>query len=404
MNKRVYYIGNFIIPDGNAAGKRVYANAELLQKLGYEIIFIGFSKNVNIVQDSSKFSFFQGKKSYEFASHKNYFSWINFVKSFNFAKEIIERNRLDTYKDIIIYYGSPSIAIFINKLRKYAKFNNIPFISDCVDWLTTKTQNIWFNVIRNLDNFYLKGIINKKSDGIIVISEFLYDYYKKSVRNIVKIPPLSSELKRFSALQNENQGLRLIYAGQLFRKNQKSVNPKTLKDRIDIVFDAMVLLKKSNVKFVFNIFGFLKEECIIALPFQKDNIEYLSDRVYFHGIVPNSVVQNEIHQADFMILIRDFNRDSNAGFPTKVSESISCGTPVITTMTSDIAEYLIEDEHVFFVRPDKFSLFDKLIKLSLFDIETLIQLKKQCISSQTFYIDNYLDRFERFLNNIIEEE
>ena len=44
----VYYIGNFGKPDGNAAGKRVYGNALVFEKLGYKVVLVGKSKSNEI--------------------------------------------------------------------------------------------------------------------------------------------------------------------------------------------------------------------------------------------------------------------------------------------------------------------------------------------------------------------
>ena len=44
--KKVLYIGGFELPDKNAAAQRVMTNAKLLREMGYEVIFIGISKDI----------------------------------------------------------------------------------------------------------------------------------------------------------------------------------------------------------------------------------------------------------------------------------------------------------------------------------------------------------------------
>ena len=44
LNK-ICIIGNFEFPDGTAAGLRVLGNGRLFKKLGYEVIYIGLSRN-----------------------------------------------------------------------------------------------------------------------------------------------------------------------------------------------------------------------------------------------------------------------------------------------------------------------------------------------------------------------
>ena len=41
MESIIFYIGNFGMPEVNAAGKRVFGNALILEKIGYKVILIG---------------------------------------------------------------------------------------------------------------------------------------------------------------------------------------------------------------------------------------------------------------------------------------------------------------------------------------------------------------------------
>ena len=47
MNKSILYLGGFELPDKNAAAQRVIANAKLLREMGFDISFIGISKDIN---------------------------------------------------------------------------------------------------------------------------------------------------------------------------------------------------------------------------------------------------------------------------------------------------------------------------------------------------------------------
>ena len=43
--EKILYIGGFELPDKNAAAQRVVANAKALKKIGYEVLFLGVTKN-----------------------------------------------------------------------------------------------------------------------------------------------------------------------------------------------------------------------------------------------------------------------------------------------------------------------------------------------------------------------
>lgn len=59
MANKIVYIGNFIYPDGNAAGKRVSSNGKLLSSQGYDVYYIGRgkSKDANNMGESVPRSF-----------------------------------------------------------------------------------------------------------------------------------------------------------------------------------------------------------------------------------------------------------------------------------------------------------------------------------------------------------
>lgn len=72
--------------------------------------------------------------------------------------------------------------------------------------------------------------------------------------------------------------------------------------------------------------------------------------LYIHGRIPYSDVQNIIAHSDFTVLLRPNLRYANAGFPTKVGESMMCGTPVIANHTSDLNLYIRDGDTGIVVR------------------------------------------------------
>jgi len=61
-------------------------------------------------------------------------------------------------------------------------------LSDTVDWLPANNGNFIYKIIKFLDNYYKKSILNLKYDGLIVVSSYLENYYKN--KNIIRISPL----------------------------------------------------------------------------------------------------------------------------------------------------------------------------------------------------------------------
>ena len=54
----------------------------------------------------------------------------------------------------------------------------------------------------------------------------------------------------------------------------------------------------------------------------------------------HSEVKRQLAVADYTVLLRPNKKYANAGFPTKVGESMAMGVPVIANITSDLGKYL----------------------------------------------------------------
>lgn len=401
--KTILYVGNFSFPLGNAAGKRVYANGKILRKLGYRVIYVGMDKNIDRQIDLSETrKEYDGFDFYNFSYPEKSIEWINYISVFKSFINLLE-NKFEINKiELIIYYGSPSLSLFINRLIKYCKKNNIKIVSDCVDWLTIKTNNPIFDFIKWLDDTYQKAYLNKKVDGVIAISRYLEEYYKKTKIKTVIIPPLSTTNSGEIKTNNKDYKV-IIYAGLPFRKGMLIKDPNTLKDRVDKTIMLLYKAKEKGARFKFDIYGFTKSEYLEVLPLQKKYIDGLEDSIEFHGMKPNEEVTEEISKADFTILIRDVNRTTSAGFPTKISESISYGTPVITTKTSDLEDYIVEGVNGFFIKVDNVDdiSVNELLNILEYSNNEINKMKSNCHVMQSFNYLKYVDKMESFLTEVL---
>jgi len=405
--KTVLYLGNFSFPTGNAAGKRVYANGKILRELGYSVIFIGMDKAVNgsvpIMNTQKKYD---GFTYYNFPYPQGNFGWVKYRKTFKSLVEFLSYGEMLNSVGLIIYYGSPSLSLFTTKLINYCKANKIKVVADCVDWLTVKTNSIVFDMIKRADNTYQKAYANKRADGVIAISSYLANYYRKHGCLTVTIPPLSP--KEYAGAEQEsieNNKKILTYAGLPFRIGQQINNCSTLKDRIDKTIILLHQAHQNGSEFVFNIYGFTKEEYLKVIPGQKCYVDALGNRVVFHGHKPNEEIIECIIESDFTILIRDVNRDTTAGFPTKVSESVSCGTPVITTRTSDLECYIEDGKNGFFLdMSDTRKAVYEFQNILEMDCNKLNSMKKYCATTNPFYYKRFISKFNTFVDHIHNEK
>ena len=73
-------------------------------------------------------------------------------------------------------------------------------------------------------------------------------------------------------------------------------------------------------------------------------------RIDFTGKVAADRVPALVAKADFSVIIRSDERYAQAGFPTKLVESLASGTPVITTVSGDEATVIEDGKNGFVLR------------------------------------------------------
>jgi len=386
MQKTVLYIGGFELPDKNAAAQRVIANAKILKSLGYIVVFISVDKTMeNEEPIMNTISFFEGFTYFRIKYPKSFYEWLNYLVS---IKSIIDLQFINP--SILIAYNYPAFALM--RLKKYCNNKNICILADCTEWYEA-IGNIVFKVIKGLDVYLRMQIIHPKLDGLIVISDYLYDFYKAKIKNLLLLPPLVDlEQNKWTLNSNKNNKIVLVYAGSIGNGG---------KDRLDLIIRILSEIKKSSpLAFIFNIVGLSKTEYLKlfgneTLPLNID--EFVS----FKGRLSHVETLKEIVNSDYQLFVRDPNLTNKAGFPTKYVESISCGIPVLTNSSDSIKNYFISGKTGFSLDLSSDDhLKNSLLKAMSLDKEQIHEMKAYCKSSLLFSITHFVSPFKEFLSKM----
>lgn len=364
--KKVLYIGGFELPDKNAAAQRVMANAKLLREMGFDVTFIGISKDLHNAP-----CMVDGFVSNPIAYPSNTRQWFYHIYRFIDCEAILKQK-----PDYVVLYNFPSLAS-LNILQVCRK-NGIKVYHDITEWESVKGLSLR-NIIQYIDIQLRMKFCLKRMDGIIAISRYLYNYYCNYTTTIL-IPPTvdleNSKFQRTRELSSSKDKIKLVYAG--------SAGLVATKDRLDYIIEAVNNFPNIQLDIV----GLTKEQ------FQKifSSEIIINNNVIFHGRVSHNEAVQFVCDADFQMLIRENTLKNKAGFPTKFVESFSCCTPIIATVTSNISDYLINGVNGFLVT-NKCSLTDVFYKISNLSTIDIINMKKACKESTVFDYHNYKDEF-----------
>ena len=112
--------------------------------------------------------------------------------------------------------------------------------------------------------------------------------------------------------------------------------------------------------------------------------------VKFLGKVSHTEALSAVAEADYSFLIRDENRVTKAGFPTKFVESISAGTAVIANDNSNVKQYISDGVGGYIIEPQRI----------LEELTAILNSKIPIVQSNKFDFTEYIDCFRNFLQGI----
>lgn len=382
MKKRILYIGGFDLPDKNAAAQRVIANAKLFRDLGYEIILVGLDKNIHETEEFVYEEF----RCFNLVYPKTRLDWMKYLCSKSLYLDYIERFS----PNIIIAYNHPAVAL--RNLLRYTKKNNIKLLSDCTEWYEPQ-GNFIFRQIKGFDIWYRMRIVHPQLDGLIVISSFLYNYYKQqNVKALLQLPPLvdKKEDKWIEAAKHKEieETINFIYAGSPGLGN---------KDRLDMIISAMdKAISQYNLSWKLTIIGIAED---IYRKIYKIN-KQIPSFVVFKGRRTHKEVLQHLMNSDFQIFIRENNLANTAGFPTKFVESQSSGLMVLTNHSSDLKDFLLEDKNGYLLDiSSEETLNESILRISKFKKNDIL-LKKKYIDTEVFDYRKYSNKARLFLGEL----
>lgn len=389
----ILYIGSFRLPNQDAAAARVLNVARALCAAGHEVSFISWGGTQREEDKCSDGIFWVDGFPYKVTNELPQ-PGMSFTEKLHirlqqgkttkrFLKEWPESI------DVIITYNNSLCRWLI----PFCKKHGLKLINDITEWYAYNElkPTDWLGYAYDM-HCRQKRVMNK-----IVISSYLDHFYKDTHNIVVPATCDASDKKWYQvsdvAKSNAGQydGITLIYAGTPARK-----------DAVHYVINAVNAIANEGGKIRFLIIGITKEQYIERY---KDLLKEkeLNDSIKFLGRVSQDDVPSYYALSDFMVLLRESNRKSNAGFPTKFSESFTSGTPVIANLTSDIGLYLKDGETGYVVAEPSEDAIYRTLKENVLPLKREeIEEMKQRVREEAKRLDYhaYIEPLRDFMDNL----
>ncbi|MGC4820222.1 glycosyltransferase family 4 protein [Micromonospora sp. DT63] len=174
-------------------------------------------------------------------------------------------------------------------------------------------------------------LADRLADQVIAISTTLHRRLARPNRPILVVPPQVDRADyRQPAPPSLTNGLRLLYAG--------TAGPK---DRLAVVLEGIRRLPEPERQRVrLTVAGMTREQTAAMSDLDEGVVADLAEQIVFLGRVSRDRVLAELRAAHFSVLVRPSGGYAEAGFPSKVPESLAAGCPVLLNHTSDLATYI----------------------------------------------------------------
>lgn len=316
----IIYMGNFELPDKNAAAHRVINNGKIFKKLGYRVSYLGTVRDEHFsgVRQSD-----YDADIYEEAYPCGIKQWVNHIFDVTNIAAVA-----DNYNDtcLIITYNVP-FATF-KAVKKYFKRKNIKVAYDCTEWNSFAEGALPKRLYKKYDEKQIRNKLSKYCEDIIVISKLMESKYKGV--NLLRLPPLvDTDEAIWQQEKYINEGIfEFCFAGTTSNK-----------EKLEVIVSAFAKLSDPNLRL--RIIGTEKEQYINEFPIHNTLLENES-KIIFMGRLSHEETVKYILSCNCYIFIREASRRNEPGFPTKFAEAFTSGASIISTDVSDIKDFADE--------------------------------------------------------------
>lgn len=325
----IAYVCPYIYPDHSAMSKRIEGLAKAFVLAGATVSVCAGDRARNQAEDTDQGATFGVSHVRELPARQTP-KLSRAVRHLSYGNETVRWLSSQTRRvDAVVQYGGHTA--YSRKLLKWCAANGSSLIIDVVEWYEASTLALgWGGPFHVMNELALRHYF-PKAGNIVAISRYLENYYRERGCRTVRVPPIVECRRVTPRLQTRRAGLplRVAYAGSPGKK-----------DLLDPVIEALFHVNARDTRAVFVLAGVAPAEILLRTPFRRRALASLPEWLRATGRVTMERAMGEVRDADFSILFRPSRRYSEAGFPTKVVESLSLGTPLLCNVSGDLGEYL----------------------------------------------------------------
>lgn len=243
---------------------------------------------------------------------------------------------LDFFEGLLVF-----TVCKIEKIKFYAE------IADEIGKLFSEEKLSFIDKLAKYNQILYEKFILKKADRIFLFTNYLENKYKKNINGDKLFRTIPSMIDLNSFIQQQSNNITEI--------KQDKINILLQKDSVRIVY-AGACDRTNGLKFSLECFAEIINKINIKVEiiffFVYGNVDKVKaicnklniiDYVYFFKPVYPKYIPAIYDHADILVLPEHGDVVANAGFPGKTSEYLASGKAIISTIFSDLTDYLINE-------------------------------------------------------------
>ncbi len=339
----------FSFPDGYAATNRVYTYVRGFVENGINTHVICFSNDFNPLKkgtvDGIKFyNTYKPIKRCESFVMRRWYQFAKYINTFCLIKRI---NKEEKTTSIIVYTKETMTYVFSYLASKAIHCKLI--IENSEHPLRLYQSNIFSKVY---------GLIKLRfelltSDGILLITQQLIDYYSSKLSNTSKLFLVPSTVEPNRFVNKTEVEISYDYIGYF-----GSINFG--RDNVDLLIKAFAKISKVHDD-IHLLLGGVCLETDKSLLLSLVNELGIEAKVHVLNYLSREEITQYIINAKILVLVRSDEPFIEVSYPSKLTEYLATGNPVISVKVSEIPRYLHDNENAYLVNPgDPDALAEKI--------------------------------------------
>jgi glycosyltransferase involved in cell wall biosynthesis len=389
--KSIIIIGDsFTFPDGNAATNRVYTYAHGFNESGVKAHIICF-RNDYLASHAGEVNGIAYYYPFRQATRSPYFfvrRWHNILKYYNTIKIVQEIKKDHDIMAIIAYTVRMSTFMYAWLLSLIFRTNLLLERSEHpLKEITSRTA-----IVAGYIKTFIEAIL---SNGIICISDYLRKFYRSVGAREKKLllVPSTVDFTRFEGNFSSFFDFRYIcYCGSLtYTKDGVHILLESFARITDKYPDIrLVLIGKADT---------LEDEQNLRALAQRLGTD---QKTHFTGVLSRDLIPAYLCNAEVLVLSRPKSIVADAGFPSKVTEYLSTGKPIVVTRVGEIPVYLTDNVNAFLAEPDDIDDFANKLDYVLSNYQSSLEvgIKGKELVASTFNYRYQSKRIIEFLKTM----